>query len=238
MEIRVPGPVSSVGGGRGLAARAARAAALLARDAREPLHTEADTPQTHERHGRHYLALAERGEPKLHPWRGPLAAAARRRGPLSGRRSTWTSGTAIRDWRCASPACWRVLGHRQPARRGPGVDRDVPCTAGDGGSRSPIVPGPDDKGSSCRAREPPTTRRARCKKKQEIELPTRWPDPGTWAIRQASPRRSFSLPGRDGRAPAPAPARALAEEALSWASQAGDDRLVALALTERALAIH
>jgi non-specific serine/threonine protein kinase len=31
--------------------------------------------------------------------------------------------------------------------------------------------------------------------------------------------------------------RALAEEALSWASQAGDDRLVALALTERALAV-
>lgn len=31
--------------------------------------------------------------------------------------------------------------------------------------------------------------------------------------------------------------RALAEEALSWASQAGNDRLVALALTERALAV-
>ena len=167
--------------------------------ARERLHTEDDAPQTHERHGRHYLALAERGEPEL----------------FTSGEARWLPRLDAEVHNLRAALDWS-LRHGDPrlALRLAGVlakfwdIRSMPDEGLEWIETSLDAAG-DDAPLADRAR----ARRAQglllqCKgaaydaqglmQEARDKLPTRLNYPGTWAIPQASPRPSFSSPGSRG----------------------------------------
>jgi predicted ATPase/DNA-binding SARP family transcriptional activator len=207
--------------------------------ARERLDAEEDAPQTHVRHCRHYVALAQRAEPELftsgearwlprldaevHNFRAALYWSLRHGNPtqrlqLAGLLAKFWDIRNMPDegleWIEASldaAGDAAPLPDRARARRGQVLL--LQC-----------------KGAAYDAQG--LMQEARAKAAAALDLSRRGGDPAGIAdalLVLAGLEMAETLPQRRRRA--------LAEEALSWASQAGDDRLVALALTERALAV-
>jgi len=207
--------------------------------ARERLDAEADAPQTHERHYRHYVALAKRAEPELftrgearwlprldaevHNFRAALDWSLRHGDPglalrLAGLLSKFWEIRNMPDeglvWIEASldaAGDAAPLPERARARRAQGLLLQ-------------------SKGAAYDAHG--LMREAKAKAAEALDLSRQVGEPAGIAdalLVLAGIEMAESLPQQRRRA--------LAEEALSCASQAGDDRLTALALTERALAV-
>jgi predicted ATPase/DNA-binding SARP family transcriptional activator len=207
--------------------------------ARERLHTEDDAPQTHERHGRHYVALAERGEPELFT-RGEARWLPRLDADVHNLRAALDWSLRHGDPRLALrlagllPKFWEI--RNLPDEGLEWIEASLDAA----GDAAPLA----DRARARRAQglllqckgaaydAHGLMKEARAKAAEALELSRQVGDPGGIAdalLVLAGLEMAETLPQRRRRA--------LAEEALSWASQAGDDRVVALALTERALAV-
>ena len=207
--------------------------------ARERLDAEEDAPQTHERHCRHYLALAERAEPELFT-RGEARWLPRLDAEVHNLRAAldWSvrhgdPGSALRLAGLLSKF-WEI--RNLPDEGLEWIEASLDA-AGD------AAPLPDRararraqalllavKGAAYDAHG--LMREARAKAAEALDLSRQVGEPAGIAdalLVLAGIETAESSPQQRRRA--------LAEEALSCASQAGDDRLVAVALTERALAV-
>jgi predicted ATPase/DNA-binding SARP family transcriptional activator len=207
--------------------------------ARERLDAEEDAPQTHERHCRHYLALAERAEPELftrgearwlprldaevHNLRAALDWSLRHGDPTS---ALHLAGLLSRFWEISNLPD-EGLEWIKASLDATGDAAPLPERARARRAQALLL---QSKGAAYDAHG--LMKEARAKAAEALDLSRQVGDPAGIAdalLVLASSEMAESLPQQRRRA--------LAEEALSWASQAGDDRLTALALTERALAV-
>jgi predicted ATPase/DNA-binding SARP family transcriptional activator len=207
--------------------------------ARERLDAQAAAPQTHERHCRHYLALAERAEPELFT-RGEGRWLPRLDAEVHNLRAAldWSlrHGDPMLAVRLAGllPKFWEIrnlpdegLGWIKASLDAAGNAAPLPDRARARRAQGLLL---QSKGAAYDAHG--LLKEARAKAATALELSRREGDPAGIAdalLVLAGLEMAETLPQRRRRA--------LAEEALSCASKAGDDRLVALALTERALAV-
>jgi predicted ATPase/DNA-binding SARP family transcriptional activator len=207
--------------------------------ARERLDVDEHAPLTHERHCRHYIALAERAEPELftrgeaqwlprldaeiHNLRAALDWSLRHGDP---RLALGLAGLLCKFWEIRNlpdeGLAW--IGASLDAA---GDDAPVAARARARRAQARLL---QSKGAAYDAHG--LMRDARTKAAEALDLSRQTRHPAGIAdalLVLAGIDMAESLPQQRRRA--------LAEEALSWASQAGDDRLVALALTECALAV-
>jgi predicted ATPase/DNA-binding SARP family transcriptional activator len=207
--------------------------------ARERLHAVDEAPQTHERHCRHYLALAERAEPELltrgeaewlprldadvHNLRAALDWSLRYGDPTLALR---LAGLLAKFWEIRNlpdeGLKWIEASLDAAGDAAPLADR----------ARARRAQGLllQSKGAAYDAHG--MIKQARAKAAEALDMSRQVGDPAGIAdalLALAGIEMSESLPQQRRRA--------LAEEALDWARVAGDDRLVALALTEHALAV-
>jgi predicted ATPase/DNA-binding SARP family transcriptional activator len=207
--------------------------------ARERLDADEDAPQTHERHCRHYLALAERAERELftrgearwlpqldaeiHNLRAALDWSLRHGDPRS---ALDLAGLLCKFWEIRNlpdeglawiEASLDAAGDRAPLAARARARREQALLL-------------QCKGAAYDAHG--LIGEARARAAEALDLSRQVGDPAGIAdalLVLAGTEMAESLPQQRRRA--------LAEEALRLARQAGDDRLEALALTERALAV-
>jgi predicted ATPase len=207
--------------------------------ASEQLASDPDAAQVRERHCRHYLALAERAEPELFTrgeavwlprldievdnFRAALDWSLRHGHPAQGLR---LAGVLTMFWDCTNrsaeglewiEAALAAVGDDFPARdRARALRGQVRLLLEQGVAYGPEGP----------------LNEARTKAVEALALSREVAEPAGIAdalLAMGNLHMAETLPQQRRRA--------AAEEALTWAREAGDDRLVALALLERASAI-
>jgi predicted ATPase/DNA-binding SARP family transcriptional activator len=202
--------------------------------ARERLDTDR-APEVHEGHCRYYLALAERAEPELFTW-GEADWVPRLDAEIDNFRAAldWSlrHGNPTQGLRLAVVLCkfWEIRNRNAEGLEWIEMALDA---AGDG---APVR----DRAGARRAQAHMMLRQGAAYDAHELKGARSKAVEGLALSREAAEPAGLAealltLAGCDVARSHPQPhRRALVEEALTWAREAGDKRLVALALRERA----